>query len=387
MKVLIVHNMYRSTAPSGENSVVQAEVDLLREANISVDTMFLSSDSIGNDIGGRVKHAVSPIWSRTSVTHFKRIVRASKPDVVHVHNVFPLISPGVVLSARQLDIPVVHTVHNYRHTCVNGLHFRNGAACTDCLGRPSSFPAIQHGCYRNSRLETVPMVASQIVHRGTWRDNVSKFIALTPFMADMLVKSGVTPSKIIIRPSWVPDPGKVQAIGTDVLFLGRLDTSKGVELLLRAWRMNPTPGTQRLHFVGDGPLARAVQEAAHRDPSIQYSGRLDRTGVTRSILRARVVALPSLWFEGYPLAIVEAFSLGRPVLVVDAGSMASVVNSEVGWTVAPTVDSLAATLANIDHRTASTKGSAARAKYEQESSPTAALASLIEIYRSAIASS
>jgi glycosyltransferase involved in cell wall biosynthesis len=377
MRVLVAHNRYRSTNPSGENKIVDAEIALLQSGGVEVVPVIEDSDRIQGL--RRLSAAVGPLYASPGVHRFRQLLRTEQPDVVHLHNVFPLISPAVVLVARRRGIPVVQTVHNYRHSCAKGLHFRDGHNCTDCLGRRLAYPAVLHGCYRDSRAQSVPMALSQAVHHETW-NRVSRYLALTPFMKDLLARHGVDKSKITIRPTWVPDPGAAAGLGDQVLFVGRLDEVKGVRLLLDAWSKMPESSRRQLHIVGDGPLREHVASAAASDPTIEYSGSLDSNGVSTALTHAAYVVVGSLWYEGYPLVIAEAFAHGRPVLVVEGSSAASVVDEAVGWTSRADPDALAQKFASITDDDVRRKAVAARRRYEAVNAPSAALQSLLQIY-------
>ena len=158
VRIVVVHNRYASQAPSGENVVVAQEIELLREAGHEVHTYLRDSDEIAA-FGPleRAGLAIRPIRSRADVHAFATLLTDVRPDVVHLHNPYPLISPWVVRVAAELDVPVVQTVHNYRMSCVAGSFYRDGHACEDCLGRALPWPAVAHGCYRGSRVQSVPM--------------------------------------------------------------------------------------------------------------------------------------------------------------------------------------------------------------------------------------
>src|SRR4051794_15577628 len=175
MRVLVAHNRYRASSPSGENQLVAAEIDLLRAGGVDVVPLLTDSDDLTGPLGA-LRGAPGPIYSPSGVRGFKRLLAQTRPDVVHLHNVYPLISPYVVRVAARAGVPVVQTVHNYRHGCVNGLHLRDGHPCTDCLGTRLGLPAVRHGCYRDSRLQTVPMTIGQVVHRPTWNDEVARYL-------------------------------------------------------------------------------------------------------------------------------------------------------------------------------------------------------------------
>jgi glycosyltransferase involved in cell wall biosynthesis len=379
VRVLVAHNRYRSSAPSGENRLVDAEIALLRDAGVDVVPLVTDSEDISSGARGVLQAAPGPIYSPSGVRHFRRLLDDSRPDVVHLHNVYPLISPYVVRVAGGAGVPVVQTVHNYRHGCVNGLHLRDGRPCTDCLGSRLGLPAVRHGCYRGSRAQTVPMTIGQNVHRSTWRQGVAQYLALTSFMRDKLVATGVSADRVRVRPTWVPDPGAAGAPGRDVLFVGRLDDAKGVDRLLDAWARG-RPDGRRLVVAGDGPMAGLVDDARQHDPSISWLGAVSSERVADAMRDAAYVVVPSRFFEGYPLVVAEAFGLGRAVLTVSGGSVGTIVTEETGWVVDPTVEALSASIRQITDAEAAQRGFAARAAYDRHNSPASALASLVDIY-------
>lgn len=380
MRVLVAHNLYRSSAPSGENQLVRAEIELLRGGGVDVVELLRDSDDIPRGLRGALEAAPGPVYARSGVQRFTRLLEQHRPDVVHLHNVYPLISPAVVRVARSHGVPVVQTVHNYRHGCVNGLSFRDGHPCTDCVGTRLGLPAVQHGCYRGSRAQTVPMTVGQVVHRRTWRDGVARYLALTPFMREQLVAAGIPRERITLRPTWVPDPGVADGRGRDVLFVGRLDEAKGVDRLLEAWRRGGRDSGRMLRVAGDGPLAGEVERAASMDTTVTWLGRLEPSAVATAMRDSAYVVVPSRFFEGYPLVVAEAFGRGRAVLTVSGGSVGTIVDDASGWVVEPTVEALATALAGIEDDDAAARGLGARAVYEAGSTPERGLASLLAVY-------
>lgn len=383
MKVLVAHNRYRSGVPSGENRVVDAEIELLKGAGVEVVTMLEESDSISDTVLGAVaSSAPGPLYSPAGVRRFRALMNAEHPDVVHVHNVFPLISPWVVRAAHAAGVPVVHTVHNYRHSCVKGVHFRDGQVCTECDRSLLSLPSVRHGCYRDSRLQSLPMAVGQVAHSRTWRA-VDAIIALTDFMRERLVRQGFPGDRITVRPTWVPDPGEPTSPGTDALFVGRLDQAKGIPLLLQAWQAGSS-NHKRLRIIGDGPLRPDVERASARDPRIRFEGPASKSGVSDAMRSAGVVVVPSLWFEGYPLVVAEAFGHGRPVLTVAGGATATIVDSTCGWVTSSDPRHLARTIAQISEGDIAKRARGARARYDSDNRPDQALRALVSVYRGVI---
>lgn len=386
MKVAIVHNRYMSSSPSGENQIVDADVTLLRAAGIDVIPFFEDSDQVlQRPVRTALKAATGPVHSPGAVRRFRRLLDEERPDVVHVHNVFPLISPSIVVEANRHGTPVVQTVHNYRHTCVNGLHFRDGHNCTECVGRKLPIPSVRHGCYRGSSVQSLPMALSSTIHARTWA-GVDRFLAPSLFVRDYLMMAGIPAEQISIRPSWVPDPGHSPVAGRDIIFVGRLDRPKGLPMLLKAWRSLPMHQTRHLRIVGDGPLADEVSDATRQDPSIHYLGRLKPAAVMREMKNAAAIVVPSLTFEGYPLVLAEAFGIGRPAIVTGGGSLPGIVDEAIGWVAAPQAEALAEVLFSVTDEAVAERGKAARIRYEMENSPMAAIRNLTSTYNRLLSS-
>lgn len=385
MKVLVAHNRYRSDAPSGENKIVDAEIDLLRQVGVDVVPLIEESDRIAHQgATALAEAAMGPFYSPRGVRRFRSLLDEGRPDVVHVHNVFPLISPQIVNVATSRGVPVVHSVHNYRHSCINGLHFRDSRTCMDCLGSRFGVPGIVHACYRGSRLQSTAMSLGHGLHRPTWR-KVSAVLALTPLMEDLLVTAGLPRDRITVRPNWVPDPGDPVRPGTAALFVGRLDEAKGIDLLIESWRRSAARHQRMLNIAGDGPMRSMVERAAREETSIVYLGSLDAKGVSQAMARSGFVVLPSMSLEGYPLVMAESFAHGRPVLTVAGGAAASIIDESSGWTTtAPTPAALARALESLSDADIRVKASAARSRYERENSPTAGISSLMAVYEKAI---
>jgi glycosyltransferase involved in cell wall biosynthesis len=385
MRVLVAHNRYRSGLPSGENAAVEAEIGQLRAAGVDVRAYLPASDGIPQlPPVRRIGVATGPVVNPWGVRDLTRLIAEFRPDVLHVHNVFPLVSPWAIRAARARGVPVVQTVHNYRHSCVSGFRYRSGAPCDDCVGRRVALPGIRHACYRGSRLQSAAMALGGAVHRTTWLA-VDRFLALTPFLRRELIGLGVPPDRVVLRPSSVPDPGPPSPLGRDVLFVGRLDEMKGVLLLLRAWaRAAPPPGT-RLRIVGDGPARDAVRQLARTRPDVDLVGRLDPAGVDRELRAAALVVIPSRWYEGQPLVYAEALAHGRPVLATDLGGLAGLGELGVGWSVPASSQAIADALTLLhDRDTLRLRGRRARVRYENVHTPDRAVAALLRVYRSVL---
>ncbi|GLZ81354.1 glycosyl transferase [Actinorhabdospora filicis] len=378
MKIVIAHNRYSSAQPSGENTVVDAEIAALRAAGLTVVPFLRSSDEIADlSTVGKLALAVSPVYAARAQKELSALLRAERPDVLHLHNVYPFLSPAVVRTAHRHGVPVVQTIHNVRHECLNGLYFRDGRICHDCAGKRVDLPGILHGCYRGSRAQSVIMATSLAAHKGTWR-SVDAFVALTPWIADYLVTFGVGRERIVVKPNSSPDPGPPTAVGDGFVYVGRLSAEKGIEAMLAAWSRFPVGSLGQLTIVGDGPLRAMVEEAAALRADVNYLGRQPREHVDAAVRDASALLLPSMWEDILPTVAIEALANARPVLATNLGGMPYLVG-DAGWIVEPTVDGLANGLARARDEAADLAG-IARARWESTFAPEVVTGQLIKIY-------
>ena len=380
MKVVIAHNRYSSAQPSGENVVVDAEIAQLRAAGVEVVPYLRSSDEIGTLPAARkALLPVAPIWSPGAQRDLVELITAHRPDLLHLHNPYPLISPWIVRTAHAHGLPVIQTVHNYRQVCAPGLYFRDGHVCHDCRGRAFALPAIVHNCYRGSKAQSAIMATALAVHRGTWR-SVDRYVALTDAIADHLIGYGIPDERITVKPNAVDDPGPPAPIGTGFLFASRLSEEKGLRLVLEAWsrRAEGTLGTLRL--AGDGPLRPVAEAAAAARSDVVYLGPQDRAGVRAAMRDTAVVIAASTWDDVLPTVVIEALASGRPVLGTRLGGIPYLIG-DAGWVVPPDVDGLSAALP-VAASGAPGLADAARARYEATFTPELLTKRLIEIYSS-----
>jgi glycosyltransferase involved in cell wall biosynthesis len=372
VRVVVVHNRYRSAQPSGENRVVESDIAALEADGVEVFPYIRDSDEIDAfTVIGKAGVAVRPIASPVDSIAFRRLLREVQPNIVHLHNPYPLISPWIVRTAKAMRVPVVQTVHNYRHVCANGLYFRDSHECTDCVGKAFPWPAIKHGCYRNSTLQSIPMATSLWAHRSTWM-MVDRFLPVGEHVADHLRAFGIPDHKIIVRPNVVLDPGEPTPLGNGALFVGRLSEEKGVRLLLDAWKLAGVGAEHTLTIAGDGELRPLVEAAAAADTSIKYVGLVPRDEVGALYEHAELVVVPSIWPEPDPLVAVGALAAGRSVLACRLGAMARYIDDQCGWLADPAATSVATTLSvalsNRDELVR--RGSGARDRYASSRSST-----------------
>jgi glycosyltransferase involved in cell wall biosynthesis len=378
MKVVVAHNRYREAMPSGENVVVDQEIAELSAAGVTVLPFLRSSDDIpAMPAARKALLPIAPIWAPDAQRDLTALIREHRPDVVHLHNPYPLISPWMIRTAHRHGVPVVQTVHNYRHVCASALYFRDGHVCHDCRDRVIGLPAVVHRCYRGSRAQSAIMATTLAVHRPTWR-SVDRYIALTDRIEGHLRAYGIAPDRITVKPNSIPDPGPPPPLGDGFLFLARFSPEKGLALLLDAWGRHPDGTLGPLRIAGDGEQRPLAEAAARERSDVEYLGQLDRAGVAAAVASSAVVVAAPRWHDVLPTAVIEALAAGRPVLGTAMGGVPYLVG-DAGWTVPPSAGALAEALPAARAGAAALSG-AARLRYERTFHPDVVTKRLLDVY-------
>lgn len=311
MHILSIHNRYLQRG--GEEESFELEAEILREKGHQVD-LYEDTNARLNKLSP-IQTSSKTIWSQQAYDEVSLKLAATKYDIVHVHNFFPLISPSVYYAAKKAQVPVVQTLQNFRLLCPNALFLREGKVCEACLGKTIPYPGVIYGCYRNSRTSTAVTAAMLTVHRllGTWNKKVDRYIALTNYDRSKFIEGGIPATQIAVKPNIIyPDPKVGDGSGGYVLFAGRLSVEKGIDTLLEAWTKlaHKIP----LKIVGDGPLAPMVKAAVAQNSQIEWLGYKPLTEVYEVMGKAKFLVYPSKWNETFSRVAVEAFAKGTPVL-------------------------------------------------------------------------
>jgi glycosyltransferase involved in cell wall biosynthesis len=392
MRILQVHNRHRSNSPGGEDRVVDQEAAALVVRGHVVERFERANDDIDHWSSGR--KALLParvLWANDARRELAKTIRQARPDVVHVHNTFPLISPSVLLACRTAEVPAVVTVHNYRMICPSGELFREESVCRDCVGR-FPLPAIRHGCYHGSHLESLPAAAALVAHRRVWRTIPSAYVFISNAQRRQFMSLRLPESRVFVKTNLIPatELGPVTPRQI-VLYAGRLTPSKGINVLLTAWdrytAANPM-GRLGLVIAGSGPLAERVAAWASSRTSVEVTGLLSRRECATLTASARAVIVPSTWEEGFGLIAVEAMAAGVPPVASARGAFPELIEHRVDGVLFDAGDAqrLAQIFAEIDEfpeRYAS-YGRAARRTYERRFDPNTNVEQLLDIYAFAL---
>ena len=336
MKILLVHNFYGSSAPSGENTAYRAELALLRSKDHNVEEYTRTSDEIrAQGFWGRVRGAMATPWNPFERRAVKSVVDRIRPEVAHVHNVFPLLSPSIFYAFKEARVPVVLTLHNYRLACPAATAVRDDQPCLLCLEKRSVCPAMRFGCYRHSRMATVPVAAMIALHRmlKTWERCVDAFIVLTEFQRKIITAYGIPERRLFVKPhftSTTPTPLPWEQREDKVVFVGRLYEAKGVHLLLKIWQAWGATAP-RLEIIGDGPMMSRLQSMQKNlllSEKVVFRGNLPHETALAAMATAKLLVLPSLCPEGFPMVVTEAFARGIPIAASRIGSLQTLIDDK-----------------------------------------------------------
>lgn len=382
MRILQAHN--RHATRGGADIVMQQERELLTDAGHAVDELVTDAKEAGG-----WREGLDAVYNRDTVRRLEDVAARFRPDVLHVHTPFPLMSPSVFRAAAALGLPTVGTLHSFRYSCVAGTLLRDGALCHECVGRRVKLPAVQHRCYHDSLGASGALAASLTLHHGlgTFRRHVGRFLAMTDFAKGLIVQEGVPADRVVVKPNMAADPGPQPDVldrPRQVLFAGRLVEEKGVRTLLEAWSALRADG-HVLRVCGEGPLRGLVEQAQTADPSIQLLGWVTAAEMAAEIRDARVALVPSEWYEaGPPLVLLDALAHGTPVVASDLENIsATLVSTGAGATFRTgSAASLAEVLGRVlgDREVLQTYQRTGRQLYLDSHTPERALATLEQVY-------
>lgn len=381
MRVLVIHNYYQQAG--GEDAVVAEEIALLERNHITVELFAKHNDSIVNM--PRAQVALNTMWSKSSADEVSAVIQRFKPDVIHTHNTFPLISPSLYYAAARLNVPVVQTLHNFRLFCAQAMFMRDGKVCEDCLGK-LAWRGVVHGCYRDSKIQSAAIVSMQGLHRmlGTYQHKVTRYIALNQFCSNKFIQAGLPATRMRIKPNFIDLPlaSTQQALSrAGGLYVGRLSKEKGLATLAQAAAFYPQAA---IDVVGTGP----EQQLLTNSPNLHLQGWQSPAEIYQRMQRAAYLVMPSIWYENFPRTLVEAFACGLPVIASRLGAMAELIEHGVtGLLFEPgNAQDLADKLqwADSNPQEMLTMGKAARSEYEAKYTSAINFKQLMDIYQDAI---
>lgn len=388
MRILMIHNYYQLRG--GEDESAEQDVSLLQNHGHDVRLYSRHNDEIKSYSSLRKCFLLlEPTWSTATFREIKHVVREFRPDIVHVQNFFPLISPAVFYACAALRVPVINTLRNYRLLCPVALFFRDGNICEECL-KHSVWKGTRYACYHDSCLQTAAISLMLAIHRRlkTWNRKIDLFMVLSEFSRRKFIEGGLPDDLIVVRPNFVEnDPGMGGGKREGAVFVGRLSPEKGLKFLLRAWKeLHEIP----LTVIGDGPLGSWAEDfiRENRMDKVRLVGRYPQTDVLTALKSVHFLIMPSLCYESFGRTIIEAYAAGTPVIAARLGAMADLV--EEGQTgllfragdVEDFIKKVRLAFGKLD--TAGDWGRQARLTFETKYSSKTAYENLIQIYEKAM---
>lgn len=334
-KILIVHNYYQ--VPGGEDTVVANEKKMLEDNGHEV-ILYSRNNSELKKLSKFQKLCIpfTTVFSLRTYREVKKIIKDKKIDIVHVHNTLNLISPSVYYASFVCKIPVIQTVHNFRLLCPGATFYRNGMICEDCVSRGLKC-AVKYKCYRGSRIQTLACVITLFIHRliGTYKR--LNYICLTDFNKQKLLqlnsrgKSRICENKVFIKPNFVKIDRKVIPFNmrkNQFVFVGRLDKLKGIDLLLEAW--NGIKDSD-LIVCGTGPEEDWCKLYLEENnlTNVRMLGFVPNEEAKKIIAQSKALILPTQWYEGFPMTVVESYISGTPVIGSNIGNVSCLIQENV----------------------------------------------------------
>jgi glycosyltransferase involved in cell wall biosynthesis len=384
MRVLLLHNKYQYAG--GEDKVFEAESELLSSHGHIVEQVVFDNREIVTALD-KIRTGLLGIYNFRSEKLVARKIEQFNPDVVHIHNFVPLASPSVLFAARRFKIPAVLTLHNYRLICPSATLYYNNEIYEKSMKSLFPLDAVLKGVYRNSIAQTAALALMTSFHNifGTWRNKVNKFIVLTEFAKSKFTESRlrVSPDQFMLKPNFIADPGNGNESREDFfLFVGRLSQEKGVDTLLNAFRSS----SHRLVIIGDGPMQEQVEKFVHERRNIQYLGFQSKAAIMDHMKRAQALIIPSTWYEGFPITVLEAFATGTPVIGSKLGGIAEIVEDKFNGLLfeAGNKDSLRETIERFQSADRKELSENARKTYLDNYTPEKNYRTLMDIYTEAM---
>ncbi|MCS7213538.1 MAG: glycosyltransferase family 4 protein [Candidatus Calescibacterium sp.] len=333
MKIIFVHNYYQFRG--GEDEMADLDTNLLRKKGNQVLFFSRHNNDIKNyDLFQKATLLYEPVFSLKTYYEIKKKIQDFKPDIIHINNFFPLISPSIIYAGAQMKIPVVMSLHDFRIICANGLLLRSSRICEKCFSSP--IYGLIYRCYRNSLIQTLPVSLMIFAHQKlkTWTRKITLFISPSGFVKRKFAEFGLDSKRIFVRPNYVEDEF-VKTFETSfknvkkesyILFAGRLSEEKGIKPLLEAWDILRSQNIKiKLKIAGDGRLMRYVKDRAKNNELLEVLGFVKKKDLVELMAKASFTVVPSICYEVFGRSIIESYAVGTPVLASKIGAFEDIV--------------------------------------------------------------
>ncbi len=333
LRILQIFNRYLEYG--GEEGSVLRIGNALREY-YDVENFFHSTaEATGNSLWSKLQIPWKASHNNEVLSKLSHYRNTGRFDLWQIHNIFPVMSPVVYERAFEWKIPIVHYLHNYRLSCVNGTFLNHGLPCQRCLSG-DFWPAFQTACWRESRLQSGWMgLITHRIRQLPLFENVYQWIAVSEALKREHIRMGVPESKIRVIHHFLEPEGPVLPASRSptAIFVGRLSTEKGVARLLEAWKLIQG-GDRKLLVVGDGPERAGLERRAAGLKGVEFTGFVEKSRQQRLWREALFSVVPSIWLEPFGMIVLESWAHGRPVVAHDIGALPELVRDGVDGSLA-----------------------------------------------------
>ena len=394
MKILAIHNFHRKGSASGDDQVYKSETAILESHGNTVVRYSVCNDEFDNaGAFGKVLSTLGMMWSFKNYRAVKDIIAKEKPDVVHVHTFFPLLSPSILYAAKRSGCPVVATLHDTRFVCPCSTSLRGTQLCNEC-GDGHYLRMCKYGCFKNSRLQSLIVAFIFKYHRirKSFYKQIDRYVCLNENQIKLLTDIGFDKNKIIKKYNFVPDSGvgltpvELKELPERyVVFYGRIGEEKGIRILMKIWEQLPDIP---LVVMGGGPLEEEFAAWAKDKEQVHFLGYTQHDKCLAIVKGSEFVVFPSIWYEGCSMVEIETESLGKSLIATDLGfSVEAIENGINGYKVPLNdVDGFVKSIKELWSKPELCKqmGDNARADYEEKYMPEDNYRQLMEIYESTL---
>ena len=327
-RLLQVFNQYLE--PGGEEVWVNQMLRLGDDAFSIRDLRFHSGAWMGRGAPYRFKQAAM-LWNNPPARlKLRTAVMENRPDALLFHNLIPVASLGMYAEAKDLDLPVIQYIHNFRPFSPSGTMWMRGCVNAAALaGNP--WPEVFARAWESSFLRTflLALYQKRLLRNGDL-DVVKRWIAVSDFMRDKFIEGGIPADRVVtLRHCWQSNPNfKPAEEGPYYLFLGRLVPEKGIATLLDAWELLEKrlgPACPRLIIAGSGSEEARTHARANRMNRVTCVGFVSGAIKEDLVRSCRGLIAPSLWWEPLGLIVHEAYDSARPVLAARSGGLTETV--------------------------------------------------------------
>lgn len=392
MKILAIHNFHRKGSASGDDQVFKSETALLEAHGNTVIRYTVSNDEFDNSgLFGKIKQTMGMLWSFKNYKAVQQLIKKEKPDIVHIHTFFPLLSPSILYAAKRCGVKVVATLHDTRFVCPCATSLRGTELCNEC-GDGKYFRMCKYGCFKGSKLQSLIVAFIFKYHRTrkSFYKQIDKYICLNENQIKLLTEIGFDEKKIVKKYNFVPDaeanlkPVKVDGLPKRyAVFYGRIGEEKGVRLLMQMWnRITDIP----LVVMGGGPLEEEFKNWADTKENVFFLGYTEHNKCLAIVKGGEFVVFPSIWYEGCSMVEIETESLGKSLIATDLGFSVEAIQEGVNGYKVPlgSVDGFIKKIKELWNNPQMCKrmGENARTDYEEKYMPEDNYSQLIKIYES-----